>query len=116
MLNDEIGKRIRKIRTKLNMTMNEFSEFVNISPSFLSDIELGKRSIRAENIVKICSKCNISCDYLLMGVQFFGNADESIAEKLNLLSPKYNDYFLQLIDGVADIIDITKEEFIDEQS
>jgi transcriptional regulator with XRE-family HTH domain len=111
MLNNEIGKRIRKVRLDLDMTINDFAERIDISSSFLSDVELGKRGISAENIVKICSKCNISCDYLLMGVQSFGKVDESIAERLSNLPAKYNDHIIEMIDNLMSVIESTKSEF-----
>jgi transcriptional regulator with XRE-family HTH domain len=108
MLNSEIGKRIRKVRSEMNMTMNDFAEFIDISSSFLSDVELGKRGISADNIVKICSKCNISCDYLLMGVQSFGKVDETIAGRLAELPPQYNDNIVEAIDNIFRVIETTK--------
>lgn len=46
MKNDlEVGNRIRSIREGLHMTRNVFSENINISESYLTQLELGNKSL-----------------------------------------------------------------------
>lgn len=56
-----IGLRIREVREVLNMTREEFSEKCNISTSFLSAVENGKKAITTKTLCKICNATNILC-------------------------------------------------------
>lgn len=62
-----VGLRIREIRESMHLSREKFSEKCDISPSFLSDVERGKKSLTAKTIYKICSACNISADYIVQG-------------------------------------------------
>lgn len=43
MADIEVGQRIRELREKKGMTLHRLAEAVGISPSFLSDVEHGRR-------------------------------------------------------------------------
>ena len=62
-----VGLRIREIRESMHLSRERFSEKCDISPSFLADIERGKKSLTARTMYKICSSCNISADYIISG-------------------------------------------------
>ena len=62
-----VGLRIREIRESMHLSREKFSEKCDISTSFLSDIERGKKSLTSKTIYKICIACNISADYILLG-------------------------------------------------
>lgn len=62
-----VGLRIREIREKMHLSREIFSEKCDISTSFLSDVERGKKSLTAKTIYKICTACNISADYIVLG-------------------------------------------------
>lgn len=64
-----VGLRIREIRESMQLSREKFSEKCDISPSFLADIERGKKSLSAKTIYKICRSCNISADYIILGHQ-----------------------------------------------
>ena len=40
---DQVGKRLRRIRSQMNLTREQFAENVGISPQFLAEIENGKK-------------------------------------------------------------------------
>lgn len=63
----EVGNRIRKIREELHMSRNVFSENVNISESYLAQLELGNKSIGLNALLSICYYTGCSADYLLFG-------------------------------------------------
>ena len=42
----QIGKRLRRQREKINMSREAFAEKANISPQFLAEIENGKKGIK----------------------------------------------------------------------
>jgi len=63
----EIGNRIREIREELHMSRNIFSENINISESYLAQLELGNKSIGLNTLLSICYYTGCSADYLLFG-------------------------------------------------
>ncbi len=63
----EIGKRIRELRRSLNETQQQFSEAVNITPNFLSELETAKKGLSCETLYNICENRKVSADYLLFG-------------------------------------------------
>ena len=64
----QIGNRILHRRKQLRMTQEEVSEKAGITPpQTVSSAELGKKALRPENIIRVCSALDISTDYLLLG-------------------------------------------------
>lgn len=62
-----VGERIRKRRTELGWTQDQLANKAGISKSFLSDLENGKRSVSADNLLDIARVLNLSLDYLMKG-------------------------------------------------
>ncbi len=93
----EIGERVNLRRKALGYTQEQLAEKINVSVQMISNLELGKKAIRPENIVKLCDTLEISADYLLTG------SDSSrkisvISGKLNTLPPESLKIIEQLID------------------
>ena len=63
----EMGKRIFARRKELKMTQESLAEKVGLSFQSVSCIELGKKGVRPENLIKICNALDVSADYLLFG-------------------------------------------------
>lgn len=63
----EIGLRINKRRKELAITQEQLAEMMDVSVQMISNLELGKKAIRPENLVKVCAALNISADYILRG-------------------------------------------------
>lgn len=63
----QIGKRILERRKQLRLTQEELAERAGITSQTVSSAELGKKALRPENIIRICSALEISTDYLLLG-------------------------------------------------
>ena len=61
----EVGKRIREIRLSKNMTQNDLAFAAHISPSNVSDIELGKSKIWLTTFIKIIEALQVSSDTIL---------------------------------------------------
>lgn len=98
MKNDlEIGNRIRNIREELKYSRETFSEAINISESFLSQIERGEKSISLKTLMSISSHTGFSTDYILFGDE----SNNSTIKKINkLLLDKPNN----ILDLVYNII------------
>ncbi|MGN0573468.1 MAG: helix-turn-helix domain-containing protein [Acutalibacteraceae bacterium] len=97
----EIGERVYNRRKSLGYTQEQLAEKMNVSVQMISNLELGKKAIRPENIIKICSALEISADYLLMGCSRKNSIDH-IIEKAMTLSQKS-------INVIAELIDILSE-------
>ncbi len=66
-LSKEIGLRIINRRKQLKLTQEQLAEKAELSHQFFSCVELGKKNMRAENIIKISKVLGLSTDYILTG-------------------------------------------------
>ena len=93
----EMGRRIMVRRKGLQLTQEELAERMGVSTQMISNLELGKKAIRPENLSRLCGILQVSSDFILNGVDTRTKVNE-VAEKL-----------LQLTDGqllmVSDMID-----------
>ncbi len=72
MINEEeIGKRIKNIRIKNNLTQAIFAESLNISRQVISKVENGNGGVSLDLLDAIVSKYNVSLDYLIYGKEFY---------------------------------------------
>src|SRR3954468_21565679 len=62
-----VGERIKIRRAELGWTQDQLAQKAGISKSFLSDLENGKRSVSAENLLDIARALSLSLDYLMTG-------------------------------------------------
>jgi transcriptional regulator with XRE-family HTH domain len=62
-----VGERIKARRAELGWTQDQLGQKAGISKSFLSDLENGKRSVGAENLLDIARALGVSIDFLMTG-------------------------------------------------
>lgn len=93
----EMGRRIMVRRKGLQMTQEELASRMGVSTQMISNLELGKKAIRPENLSRLCGILQVSSDFILNGADTRTKVN-SVAEKL-----------LELTDGqllmVNDMID-----------
>ena len=75
----DIGERLRGIREGMQMTREEFSEKIDITDSFLGQIERGVRSLSVKTLKKVVKYTGVSADYLLFG----NNSQNDTIQKIN---------------------------------
>ena len=63
--NLEVGCRIRKVREELRMSRNVFSENLDISESYLAQLELGNKSLGMNTLISLCEYTGYFADYFL---------------------------------------------------
>jgi len=63
----EIGIRINAKRKERGLTQEQLAEMMDVSIQMISNLELGKKAVRPENLVKLCNALNVSADYILRG-------------------------------------------------
>lgn len=63
----EIGQRVISIRKQLRLHQKEMAADLNISASYLCEIESGRAKPNIELLIKMVSLYNINLNYLVMG-------------------------------------------------
>ena len=59
--------RIRKAREELGYTREKFAEKLDVSVSYLAELERGRTGISVKMLVKVCNVLGLSADYVLFG-------------------------------------------------
>ncbi len=95
----DMGERIYKRRKVLELTQEELAEKIGVSTQMISNLELGKKAIRPENLIKISSVLGISCDYILKGISN-NDVSNEIFEKIINLSENDLKFINQMIDYI----------------
>jgi transcriptional regulator with XRE-family HTH domain len=62
-----VGERIKQRRLDLGWTQDQLCTKAGLSKSFLSELESGKRSVSATNLLNIARTLSVSLDYLMTG-------------------------------------------------
>ena len=62
-----VGERIKERRLEIGWTQDQLCTKAGLSKSFLSELENGKRSVSAANLLDIARALNVSLDYLMTG-------------------------------------------------
>ena len=81
----EMGLRIMVRRKSLRMTQEEMAEKLGVSAQMISNLELGKKAIRPENLARVCDVLGLSADFILTGTNT-KTAVDAVAEKLTQLT------------------------------
>lgn len=64
-----MGVRLIKARLDKGYTQEYLGEIVNLSAQSISCAENGKKMMKLENFIKICTSLDVSADYLLFGTE-----------------------------------------------
>ena len=102
-----IGKRVSARRQVLHLTQEQVAERMDVSAQMISNLELGKKAIRPENILKLCRVLDTSADYILSGY-CSARDTEQFAKSFSRLSPKHQLIIGQLIESLIDDPDTLK--------
>ena len=77
----EMGRRIMVRRKGFQLTQEELAEQMGVSTQMISNLELGKKAIRPENLVRLCEILQVSADFVLTGMDA-NTPINAVAEKL----------------------------------
>lgn len=102
--NDQMGKRLRRTRTQLELTREQFAEAVGISPQFLAEIENGKKGMSADTLFKICNRFNLSADYILLGKTSPSQLSNPVQTALKNFSEPYLVLTEEIIQAIEKLI------------
>ena len=79
--------RIRKAREELGYTREKFAELLDVSVSYMAEVERGRTGISVKMLVKICHVLGLSADYLLFCEE--RSEDALLMDKIHRIDPRY---------------------------
>jgi len=84
-----LGKRIREERLKLNLTQSQLAESIDISDTYIGQIERGERSLTLDTLVRLVNRLGVTIDYLLM--DSVAVTDENIINQFRVIIDSRSD-------------------------
>ncbi|OUN19895.1 hypothetical protein B5G34_16890 [Flavonifractor sp. An82] len=90
--------RIRKAREDAGYTREKFAELLDVSVSYLAEVERGRTNVSVKTLIKICKVLGLSADYVLFGEN--READTLLLEKIHRLDKKYLPLLTDLINDL----------------
>lgn len=88
--------RIRKAREERGYTREKFAEKLDVSVSYLAELERGRTGISVKMLIKVCNVLGLSADYVLFGTE--RTEDELRLDAIRRIDEKY----LPLLDKVIE--------------
>ena len=81
------SENMKKFRLAKKYTQEYVADMMDVSIQMISNLERGNKSIRIENLIKLCQILDVSTDYILTGNEkHLDNA--ALTENISHLSPK----------------------------
>lgn len=96
----EIGKRIKLKRKELNLTQEKLSEIIDVSPSYISEIERGSSICSLATITNIATTLQTNLDYLIYGITP-NNSNQTFTEILKSIPENNHKLFISLCENIA---------------
>ena len=100
---EQVGKRLRRIRSQMELTREQFAEQVSISPQFLAEIENGKKGMSADTLFKICTLFDLSADYILLGKASSAQLSDPVQKALSGFSEPYVELTEEIIRAIEKV-------------
>ena len=99
----EIGKRIQTKRKEIQITQEKLSEIIDVSPSYISEIERGSSICSLATLTTIANTLNASLDYLVLGITK-NNADNMFTDILNSIPVQNQNLYISLCENIANTL------------
>lgn len=97
--------RIRKAREEQGYTRERFAEKLDVSVSYLAELERGRTGISVKMLVKVCNLLGLSADYVLFGTE--RKEDTLRLDAIHRIDSKY----LPLLDKtISELLILSREE------
>lgn len=105
-----IGSNIRTARKRADLTQEELSESIGVTPQYLSDLERGLVGTSVSTLIKICSRLNVSADFILFGNGWGeDSANSTLIEKIQRLPRPKADLVESGVDLLLKAMDMDPE-------
>ena len=98
--------RIRKARENMGYTREKFAEKLDVSVSYLAELERGRTGISVKMLVKVCNVLGLSADYVLFGTE--RDDDTLRADNIRRIDDKYLPLLDQVITELLSLTDLEK--------
>ena len=79
--------RVRKAREDAGYTREKFAELLDVSVSYLAEVERGRTTVSVKTLLKICTVLGLSADYVLFGEA--RSSDGLLLEKIHRVDSRY---------------------------
>ena len=76
----KLGDRIRQERRRLGLTQSKLAEDIDISDTYMGQIERGERSLTLDTLIRLVNRLDVTIDFLLS--DYVIDADENIINQL----------------------------------
>lgn len=96
----EIGKRIKIKRKEMHLTQEKLSELIDVSPTYISEIERGTSISSLSTISKLSKELHLNLDYLVFGITN-KNSDTTFSEILKSIPLKNHRLYISLCENIA---------------
>lgn len=98
----EIGKRIQSKRKEIKITQEKLSEIIDVSPSYISEIERGSSICSLATLTNIANTLNASLDYLVLGITRI--SCNMFTDILNSIPTQNQKLYIDLCENIADTL------------
>ena len=97
--------RIRRAREDQGYTREKFAEKLDVSVSYMAELERGRTGISVKMLIKVCNLLGLSADYVL-----FGNERAEDAKRLDAIQ-RINEKYLPVLDAVTtELLELSHKE------
>lgn len=79
------GRRVKYLRRKRNLTLEQMSSTLNISIDHLSRIELGKRGVSIDLLLDMAELLDVTVDFLVRGTDRTARATQQLISQIREL-------------------------------
>ena len=102
-INIQIGEQIRLAREQAKLTQEQFSERIDVSPQYISDLERGVVGISIPTLKRACVTLGVSSDQILFGV-ISGNRNAAIEKRCSDLTDEDFAALMDIVDTYSTAI------------
>lgn len=107
MENKLLGKRIKKARLEKRLTQEKFAEILDLSVSFISQVEAGKKKLSLTRLIEVSNILEKPIDYFITGYEVQDNEYIiQIIKLLNQMSTTKQKLFLEILKLIYSTDDI----------
>lgn len=99
----EIGKRIKFKRLEAKLTQEKLSETIEVSPSYISEIERGTSICSLATISNVANALNTSLDFLVFGITE-SNANSLFNDIIETIPNKNKKLYIDLCENIANTL------------
>ena len=101
-------KGLKKKETNFGITQEKLSELVDITPSYVSEIERGSTVTSLATISKISQILDVSLDYLVFGTRK-NNSSTVFSEMFKSLSNENQELYINLCECIYKVLNSDKD-------